>query len=127
MTKVPQEIRHQRKFGHFSHLVYHSNVVFLAKQLLTSIFLFFSAEQLLTSYMDGNNECHLEMTDDQSSSGNSSSEKKVISDTVTSSSKTSTSMSSKKTLMTNLSGLKSEIDLSTQQLLLVPESRRKSL
>jgi len=84
-------------------------------------------EQLLTSYMDGNNECHLEMTDDQSSSGKSSSEKKVISDTITSSSKTSTSMSSKKTLMTNLSGLKSEIDLSTQQLLLVPESRRKSL
>ena len=36
---------------------------------------FFSAEKLLTSYMDGNNECHLEMTDDQSSSGNSSSEK----------------------------------------------------
>ena len=101
--------------------------VFLAKQMPTYIFLLFSAEQLLTSYMDGNNECHLEMTDDQSSSGNSSSEKKVISDTVTSSSKTSTSMSSKKTLMTNLSGLKSEIDLSTQQLLLVPESRRKSL
>ena len=120
MTKVPQEICHQRKFGHFS--------LFPISSIANTVFFFvFSAEQLLTSYMDGNNECHLEMTDDQSSSGNSSSEKKVISDTVTSSSKTSTSMSSKKTLMTNLSGLKSEIDLSTQQLLLVPESRRKSL
>ena len=102
--------------------------MFFFSQTFANIYIYiFSAEQLLTSYMDGNNECHLEMTDDQSSSGNSSSEKKVISDTVTSSSKTSTSMSSKKTLMTNLSGLKSEIDLSTQQLLLVPESRRKSL
>ena len=78
--------------------------------------------------MDGNNELQLEMTDDsvKSSSVNSSSEKKAS--TVTYSSKSSTSSkTSKKTLMTNLSGLKSEMDLSTQQPLLVPESRRKSL
>ena len=77
--------------------------------------------------MDGNNELHLEMTDDQNSSSiNSSSEKKPASNsTVTYSSKSSSS--SKKTLMTNLSGLKSEMDLSNQPLLLVQESRRKSL
>ena len=85
------------------------------------------AEQLLTSYMDTNNELHLEITDDQSCSTNSSSEKKT-STTITNSTKGSFDTSSKKTLMTNLSGMKSEMDLSSaQQLLLASESRRKSL
>merc|ERR1711971_613072 len=71
-------------------------------------------EQLLTSYVDTNNELHLEITDDQSCSTNSSSEKKT-STTITNSTKGSSSNSSKKTLMTNLSGLKSEIDLCSAQ------------